>query len=773
MRVIEHLAAAVRRAAVYNPDVQAAPHCILWPDADRQWEPLLPRLRLALPELLTLGDYAPDERRGPAIWLRCAIAGLVREFDAQGQTPILYLPGVSRQELRAVDACPAALKPLAELQYRGVIWSQVNAKDWTVLAYLKSAQGGLGLDVAQDADSLAAMHRALPYLLEKNLDELRGSHWDADALNALIVTDSVRDLLRWIDDPDAFRASAGDDEWQTFLAVAASKYGLAPEADGPISAAARLARHEGAWEAVWARFCEAPALYPHIPDRIRQCAMPDPPLYATAETFGSWPQWNDRQEQHLRSDLAAFSALPPHEARVRLRDLEEQHAGRRRLVWAQLGQSSLAALLEHLATLAEVTATPLAATTAAELGDAYRQAGWRADDAFLRALAAPVPGADADMVLTLARQLYEPWATEAALRLQQAVVEKGYPGGTIYNSPEAAFAEGEAVLFVDALRLDVAHRLADYLQRRGLTVSRRPYWAAIPSVTATAKPAITPVRDRIRGGKEFNADFEPSVEATGQVLNSHQLKKLLADAGWQTEPDSLFAQARNGWFEIGDLDSAGHEQGWKLARRVDDLVSEVADRVGQLLDAGWSCVRVITDHGWLLLPGGLPKADLHSTLTYNRWGRCAAIKPGALADVTQYPWYWNPHQTFALAEGICCFVAGSEYAHGGLSLQECALEELVVRTGSTDRPTIQSVVWKGLTCRVAVTGEGVQRVDVRTHPNNPQTSIAVAPKPLKQGSATLIVEDEDLSGEQATIVLLDAGGKLVAQQLTTIGGADR
>ncbi len=32
MRVMEHLIKAVRDAAVYNPEVQVAPSCILWPE---------------------------------------------------------------------------------------------------------------------------------------------------------------------------------------------------------------------------------------------------------------------------------------------------------------------------------------------------------------------------------------------------------------------------------------------------------------------------------------------------------------------------------------------------------------------------------------------------------------------------------------------------------------------------------------------------------------------------------------------------------------------
>ncbi len=138
----EALHMAIRSAAIYNSDVQAAPSCILWPDSDRQWEPVAARMQVELPEMFILGDYDVEKRTGPAIWLRCVIAGKAPKMELPANiTPILYLPGVSRQDLRAVESCPEHLKPLAEPQYRGVIWSQINAKDWTILAYLKSDQG--------------------------------------------------------------------------------------------------------------------------------------------------------------------------------------------------------------------------------------------------------------------------------------------------------------------------------------------------------------------------------------------------------------------------------------------------------------------------------------------------------------------------------------------------------------------------------------------------------------------------------------------------------
>ena len=74
MRVMEYLIKVVRDAAVFNPEIQVAPTCILWPDRDRQWEAIIPLLQAELSELLILGEYAPDKGVGPAIWLRCMIA---------------------------------------------------------------------------------------------------------------------------------------------------------------------------------------------------------------------------------------------------------------------------------------------------------------------------------------------------------------------------------------------------------------------------------------------------------------------------------------------------------------------------------------------------------------------------------------------------------------------------------------------------------------------------------------------------------------------------
>ena len=90
-----------------------APAAVLWPDPQREWRPLIGPLRERMPELLVLGKYDVAARSGPAIWLRVVVEGALGGSESTGtrRPAVLYLPGVSRQQLRAGDGCPNALKP--------------------------------------------------------------------------------------------------------------------------------------------------------------------------------------------------------------------------------------------------------------------------------------------------------------------------------------------------------------------------------------------------------------------------------------------------------------------------------------------------------------------------------------------------------------------------------------------------------------------------------------------------------------------------------------
>jgi len=544
-----------------------------------------------------------------------------------------------------------------------------------------------------------------------------------------------------------------------------------------LAGAARLAARAGPWHGVWERYTEAPQRYPNIPGRIRQCPPPPFDLFADAESAGGWPQWNDSQEQALRRELMALATLPAHEASKRIAELARSHAHRRELVWAELGEAHLALAMAPLGVLAEVTRTGLNAGTVADLQAGYASQGWRADDAALAALAEVHKPADLAAVTTAIRAVYLPWLEDSARYLQQQVDGASYPGGTIAGVKPSPAKVGECVLFVDGLRFDAARRLVDLLAARGCGVTERIHWAALPSVTATGKAAVSPVREMISGADDSD-DFEPGVAATGQSLKGgYHFYKLLKDAGWKilARTDNGDGQG-NAWCELGNIDKEGHDRGAMLARHLNPLLGEVAERVTALLAAGWKSVRIVTDHGWLLMPGKLPTIELASELTETQWGRCAAIKPGASTGERLYPWFWNPHQQFALADGVSGYRQAREYAHGGLSLQEClTLELTVISTGATTglpQAEFTDIAWRGLRCTVAVAGHfrGLA-LDIRTEPGNAASSVVVSVKPLKDnGVASVVVENEDLAGRQAVLVLLAGQGDLVAEARTVIGG---
>lgn len=797
MKLLEHLIRSIRSASAYNPEIQVAPVCILWPDPERQWESIIPMLQQNMPELCVLGDYAPERRMGPAIWLRCVLTsgsippapfpvGAGGEVSGEEKMVLVfYLPGVSRQDLRAVETCPDHLKSLAELQYRGVIWSQISAKDWTVLAWLKSEQGGLGLDVAQDKDSKNAMLLALPLFLDEDKSLLEGKRLDKDYfLTLLLGGDLVRDILLWLDEGEAFKASRDVHAWKAFIEICKSKFGFNPMEDGVLKASAKLANHEGPWQAVWDRFCEAPKRYPHIPSQIRKCQMPQLGLFANEISAGGWPQWNEVQEKALRRDLLSLSSMTARDAIEKLKLLEKQHCARRRLVWSELGESSLACALEHLTKMAAYSCENLNGASLDGILDTYQTSGWRVDDEVLRALSCIESTNDYEAVTIAIRAVYLPWLENGTHILQSLASDlSSLPWLANASRPLSPMREGKGgnvveegvILFVDGLRLDAGKRLAEQLEEQGFTVSEKCYWNPLPSITATGKPGVSPVAEQITGN-ENASDFEPSVKSTGQSLKGgYHLKKLLMDAGYQILDSKNTGDIQGkAWCEFGNIDSEGHHRGWKLAKYLDFILSEIVERISGLFDAGWKRIQIVTDHGWLLSPGGLPKIELPSCLTESKWGRCAALKSGVQSDVLTMPWYWNSDVEVALANGISCFKSGLDYAHGGLSLQECAVPCYIVesKTATISHIDITDVKWRGLRCDVAVDGEycGLN-MDIRTHAGDEGTSVVMGIKPFKSsGKASVVVEDDRLEGGDAVIVVIDNAGNIIAQIDTVIGG---
>jgi hypothetical protein len=745
------------------------PVALLWTDPEGEWRRLIPKFRVVMPQLYALGSFNPTERTGPAIWLKCVVDRAIPEIaPTPGTIPVLYLPNVARQDLRAAGECSILIQPLVELQYRGRVWHQQNGRDWTVEAFLVSDEG-LGLDIAKDDRTREAMLRSLPLLAEALVEPLRGRRLEAEDFDKLAVSDSVRDLLRWMSNPEGFRKGMDGGRWQAFHNLCLSDFGLNVETHRPLDAASRLIAGGGRWDDVWQRFCEAPQLYPGIADLLREPGAGQGKL---AFDLSKNPVANEESETTLRRELLALRGIPHQEACERVIALDKEHAPRRQWPWAKLGQSPLALALEPLSRLAKAARIPIGGGTIKEMAETFASEGWRCDAAALDALANSKPAAESAAIAGAVRALYAPWLESAAQRFQ-ALVSQTDVGlrGLVRGIPGE---KDTCLLFADGLRFDVGGRLQEELESRDLKVRLSYRATPLPTVTATAKPIVTPAFDAIKGG-DSAAEFVPLITTTNQPCTFQRLREEISRQGVEVidaeNGGTPAAPEGGGWTETGRLDELGHKLGCGLASQIPAEIDRIVERVRALFRAGWQRVRIVTDHGWLLVPGGLPKIDLPDYLVETKWARCALVRGDSRPTVPTYSWFWNAYVQIATPPGIACF-KNVEYAHGGVSLQECIVPELMVeRAVPAVVANITAVQWRGMRCRVNVNSNDPSvRVDLRINWRRPDASIAASVKEIGEtGEASLVVEDDRHEGSSAVVVVIDGSGNVLDRMQTTVG----
>jgi hypothetical protein len=97
---------------------------------------------------------------------------------------------------------------------------------------------------------------------------------------------------------------------------------------------------------------------------------------------------------------------------------------------------------------------------------------------------------------------------------------------------------------------------------------------------------------------------------------------------------------------------------------------------------------------------------------------------------------------------------------------------LVVSGGAGGAPAaaITEISWKGLRCNLEVSGAtaGVKADLRRDTANGP--SVATTAKPIDDGAARLLVEDDELEGAVVVAVLISPDGRVIAQRRTVVGG---
>ena len=87
----------------------------------------------------------------------------------------------------------------------------------------------------------AALQRSLVKLAEEPIEAIhRAAPLRAFYLDGLIHPDNVKNVLRWLNDPEGYRDECSDQEWAAFVALSENHYDFQPDRDSPVTAAEKL-----------------------------------------------------------------------------------------------------------------------------------------------------------------------------------------------------------------------------------------------------------------------------------------------------------------------------------------------------------------------------------------------------------------------------------------------------------------------------------------------------------------------------------------------------
>lgn len=767
--IYDKVVQALKQAENHNSQVMVKPEVILWPDPENQWTEVIKVLQEALPQLLIYGPYNPAKKQGPAIWLKCMIAKALPDanWDAEA-IPIIYLPGVAKSDLRNVENAVFNFQPLLEYQYTGTLFIQENGREWSILAFVENPINGLGIKIAKDNATKDALKKTLPSIFQDREVLANKTIIDADYLNNQLFPDIIPSILKWMCKGDAFLKAMDAGKQEVFINLCKSQYEFEPDHKNIKAIAEKLGTQKNSWKYVWQLYATAPHKYPEIEALLRLAKPADLGSGMFALPEESWPQVNEQKEEALAQALTKVAKQDAAKALTSLQELEKEHGARRNWVWFELGKSPLTDSLQYLVQMAAQSQEAYSTVSIDAIRNYYTTQGFNIDQHMRTALAAVKTEKDKEIVKSIIQLFYEPWIENMTYKFQKLVAQDS----GIFTAQTATKETETYVLFVDAFRYELAEEFTKRLEKQKLKVSLQAGWSAIPSLTPTAKPNVSPIATSVSTLSTIT-EFRPQLHS-GKDLQTQAFRDALKAADFKLVTNANDIQADgNYWQEIGDIDTKGHEEQADMVKRIDELFEQIQEALDVAFERGIKRIKIVTDHGWLLLPGGLPKTPLNAGLTETRWGRCALIKEGASTNLLHLPWRWNPSIFIAYAPGISFFKANEEYAHGGISVHECLVPTMMVENPNVQNilADIKVVKWVNLKCTINTSDvpDGYC-VDIRTKYNDAKTSIVLSKNKTLQGNTVTLMVDDAAEHQAATIVLMDENERILDKKPTTVGG---
>ncbi len=759
---------ALKQAENHNSNVMVKPEVILWPDPENQWVEVMDTLQQAIPQLLVYGSYLPEKKQGPAIWLKCMVAKALPEANwNEGAIPIIYLPGVSKSDLRNVENAIFNFQPLLEYQYTGTLFIHENGREWSILAFVENPINGLGIKVAKDNATRDALRKALPTIFQDREVLANKSIIDADYLNHQLFPNLIPSILKWMCKGDSFFEKMEVGKRAVFSSLCKSQYDFEPDYKNSKAIAEKLGGQKNSWIHVWQQFATAPNKYPEIEALLRLAKPADLGTGIFAFPEESWPQLNELNEELLANELAKAAQLDIPKALIILESLEKEHQVRRNWVWYELGKSPMAAAIEFLVTMAKGATEIFPSTTIEEIKNYYLTKGFLVDQSMRKAYNSVRTEKDKAIIKSLIQLFYQPWLENMTNKFQH-LVEKD---ASIFTAQKAVTETETYVLFVDAFRYELAEEFCKSLRQLNIKTTLQHGWSAIPSLTPTAKPNISPIATAVSENSTI-IEFRPTLQ-NGKDLQTPIFRETLNEVGFNfvSKASDIKPECKN-WKEIGDIDTKGHSDQAEMVKSIENLFEQIQELIELAFEKGIKQIKIVTDHGWLLLPGGLPKTQLNAGLTETRWGRCALIKEGAITNLLHLPWRWNPTVFIAYAPGISFFKVNQEYAHGGISIHECLVPTILIENPNVRniQAEIKSVKWVNLKCAIQTSEipDGYL-VDIRTRYNDAKSSIVLSRSKEVRGNAITLMVDDSAESQAATIVLMNENELILDKKPTTVG----
>jgi len=767
--LLDYIIKSITAAKQYNSSQVTAPNVILWPDPESQWISIQDILREEIPAFLTLGKYNPEVNQGPAIWLKCMVDRMLPDADWDENTiPVIYMPGISKVDIKKIEEAPSAQQPLMEYQFTGSLWTQENGREWTIMAFIQNIEHGMGLEVDRDNATKEALIKTLPSIVQESSSFFR-KKVDADFLNELLVPQVIPNLLKWIEGGDDALAFLSLDQKEAFKDVVKSQYQLNLNYSLVLDYVKGIGSQKDPWHKVWQYFANAPHKYPKLIEYLEQATPDDLGTGMFKLPEDSWPPVNRQKEEELKKAILKLKKKESSFALEQLEQLATEHKSRLQWVWMELRQSPLAEALPKMLELAKQSLQTYNNDSITSLSKYYQSEGYKIDHTLRQLYLIADNKEYKETIQVITDIFYRPWLEKMTNRFQELV--KANADDITDTAPQEIIAKAPFILFVDAFRYDIALEFTKQLSNRFDTEIQQ-VWSALPSLTPTSKPSVSPVAASVSKTSEIDS-FQPYL-TSGKPLTHYYFKNELNDKGidFISSESQIDDPCKRYWMEIGDIDEKGHSEQATMLRRVPKLLSELIDTINRISEKGIKEITIVTDHGWLLLPGGLPKAKLHKVLAETRWGRCAELKEGVSTDLLQLPWTWNPNIHIAYAPGICFFKKNEEYAHGGISIQECMTPLITIKvkeTRASVKAFIEGFKWIGLRLQaITSAADNSFSLDVRTKRNDANTSILLS-KPKFEDNDWKLMVDSDFEGQACTLILLNPQGIIVDSKLIEVG----